>query len=570
MGAQPPPCSKHTMVAQGSRLFVALGEVARDRVFVYDTSNHAWLQAEAATDAPAPLLSRSAGVLIGDEMITFGGIDEDAHASSDALHVLDVPTMSWHNLTPGGFTPTARMGCAACALGASMYIFGGVDADGYSATFVRYDASAMVWESPQLDGAAPGARVGHTMTTARNGWVYAYGGASGGRPLGDIFVLDLARSYWERATVQDPRAEAPPSKVGHACVHIEVSTQGQLAKDSQAYVGEKLLCFGGGDGRRATNETLLIDLPSLSTVRLEPRGRPPQERVGHAMALVRSSLVYVFGGFVRKLGYMFDVHCLDLGRAEWRQIQVGGTVPDGRINHTLCAHGRTLYLFGGAFKGNPFGEVYTLSTDEHRWERVSTAGLTPEPRSSHTAEMVGYRMFVFGGIGSTTALGDLLIFDTRTSMWSRPRTSVPPRPRGNHAAAAVGERLVIFGGSNGGAFYRDCVVLDTASRSTKSPLPSTLGRARADGDTAAVVAHASDAQPGVCALYQLRSCCTLQSCSTPWRLAVHLAFRISLAPLPFRQLCWTPLAGGLATPRSKLQVSSAGSLLVALQRNQPV
>ena len=552
-GGQPPPCSKHTMVVHGARLFVALGEIARDRVFIYDTTSHAWLQAEVAADTPAPPLSRAAGVLVGEELTTFGGMDEETRAASNDLFVLDLPTMSWHCLEPGGFMPTPRVGSAACSLGARMFIFGGLDADGYTSSFARYDASAMLWESPQLDGAAPGARVGHTMTVASNGWVYLYGGASGGRPLSDVFVLDLARSCWERAMVQEPRAEAPPAKVGHACVHIQVSPQGQLAKDSAAYVGEKLLCFGGGDGRKATNETLLIDLPSLATVKLEAHGRPPQERVGHAMALVRGSLVYLFGGFVRKLGYMFDVHCLDLGRVEWRQIQVGGTVPDGRINHSLCAYGRALYLFGGAFKGKPFGELYTLSTDEHRWERVAASGLTPDPRSSHSAEMVRHQMFVFGGVGVDGALGDLIILDTRTSTWCRPRTSAPPRPRGNHSAAVVNGRLILFGGSNGGSFYRDCAVLDTESRSTTTPLPSTLGRARADEDAATRAAMLSQTPTaparGACAsllptclgddssrlpltwIYHVSS----TTCHLP-RVICHVSFPIS-SLCPLRQVC---------------------------------
>lgn len=84
-------------------------------------------------------------------------------------------------------------------------------------------------------------------------------------------------------------------------------------------------CLPPLPGRKATNETLLVDLPSLSTAKLQARGIPPQERVGHAMALVGKGLVYVFGGFVRKLGYMFDVHCLDLSRVEWKQIQAGAT-----------------------------------------------------------------------------------------------------------------------------------------------------------------------------------------------------------------------------------------------------
>ena len=55
-------------------------------------------------------------------------------------------------------------------------------------------------------------------------------------------------------------------------MYVKVGEQGQLARDSVAYVGNKLLVFGGGDGRKATNETLLIDVPTLATVRLEVRG----------------------------------------------------------------------------------------------------------------------------------------------------------------------------------------------------------------------------------------------------------------------------------------------------------
>ena len=429
---------------------------------------------------------RASGVLIGEELTVFGGMDEESRQSTGTTHILDLPTMSWHALHPGGYIPSPRVGHAATVLGPCMYVFGGVDASGHTATFAQYDAAAMLWESPQLDGGAPGARVGHTMTTTAGGIVYIYGGASGGRPLSDVYVMDLARSFWEKAVVQDPRADGPPPKVGHACVYVEVSEQGQLARDSFAYVGKKLLVFGGGDGRKASNDVVLIDVPSLATVTLQARGRPPQERVGHAMALVRSSLVYVFGGFVRKLGYMFDVHCLNLGTVEWVQIQVGGTVPDGRINHSLCACGRMLYLFGGAFKGSPFGEVYCLNTDEHKWDLISTTGLSPEPRSSHIASMIKHNMFVFGGTNAAgEALGDLIMLDTRTASWSRPRTSAPPRPRGNHAAAAVESRIIVFGGSTGGTFYADCAVLDTASRSTSTPLNATLGRAVAGGDAAA-------------------------------------------------------------------------------------
>ena len=476
MGTSPPPCSKHTMVAQGTRLYVALGEISQDRVFVYDTTKHAWAQAEVSPDTPAPPLTRASCALVGNELIVFGGVHEESRETVNTLALLDTPTMSWHVVDAGGWVPSSRVGNALCSLDGRLYLFGGLDSSGPTQTFANYEASAMVWEAPQLEGVAPGARVGHTMVSASNGQVYVYGGASGGRPLSEIFVLDLSRSFWERAVVVDPRAEAPPPKVGHACVFVKVGPMGQLAKDNNNYVGDKLLCFGGGDGRKATNETILIDLPSLATLKLQPFGEPPQERVGHAMALVRGSLLYVFGGFVRKLGYMFDLHCLDLGTNSWRQLSVGGTVPDGRINHTLCALDRTLYLFGGAFKGHSFGDVYELSTLSHRWEKLQTSGLTPEPRSAHTAQMVGPKMFVFGGVANGNTLGDLIFLDVPLSHWCRPRTSAPPRARGNHASTVVNNRLIIFGGSTGGTFFSDTAILDLESRSTSHPLLETLGR----------------------------------------------------------------------------------------------
>ena len=54
----------------------------------------------------------------------------------------------------------------------------------------------------------------------------------------------------------------------------------------------------------------MIDIETLATHPLETRGLTPLARVGHAAALVRGSQVYIFGGFVRKLGYMFDMHLL--------------------------------------------------------------------------------------------------------------------------------------------------------------------------------------------------------------------------------------------------------------------
>jgi N-acetylneuraminic acid mutarotase len=174
MGTSPPPCSKHTMVAQGTRLYVALGEISQDRVFVYDTTKHAWAQAEVTPDTPAPPLTRASCALVGNELIVFGGVHEESRETVNTLALLDMPTMSWHVVDAGGWVPSSRVGNALCALDGRLYLFGGLDSSGPTQTFANYEASAMVWEAPQLEGAAPGARVGHTMVSASNGQVYVY------------------------------------------------------------------------------------------------------------------------------------------------------------------------------------------------------------------------------------------------------------------------------------------------------------------------------------------------------------------------------------------------------------
>ena len=66
--------------------------------------------------------------------------------------------------------------------------------------------------------------------------------------------------------------------VGHAMAAIDVAPGSQLAKDNFKFVGQKLLVFGGGDGRKASRDSWLIDVKTLVTRQLVARGTPPTTR----------------------------------------------------------------------------------------------------------------------------------------------------------------------------------------------------------------------------------------------------------------------------------------------------
>lgn len=410
-GSPPPPTSQHVMIADGHRLIIALGELPRPLVYIFDTKENTWLQAstEAAAALSSPLsgvpgghipsLHTAAAARIGAELHVFGGVDTETSTVSDAMWILDLRTLLWHHVASGGAPPSARRGHAMCSLDGALFLYGGLKSTGaFSSGFRRYDAAAIVWDTPRFDGNTPGARLGHTMSSGDDGKVYLFGGAAGGRPLSELHLLDLNTSAWERlkpaaASRDHEFSTTLPPLVGHAACCVTILPTDDLAKASRRFVGKKMLVLGGGNGRRdhskraaAEAQTLLVDLEAGDPVlRVPTRGAPPYERVGHAVATMRrgrKTKLYVFGGYVRGLGYMFDIHVLDVGAATWAQPAVGGSVPDGRVNHSLCAHERRLYSFGGAAKGAPFSDLHCFDVDAHSWSKLTPVGTNPPGNSA--------------------------------------------------------------------------------------------------------------------------------------------------------------------------------------------
>ena len=221
-----------------------------------------------------------------------------------------------------------------------------------------------------------------------------------------------------------------------------MSKTGQLAKDSILNVGTKMLIFGGGDGKVANNLTSLVDTTTWTYRVVNVRGSAPAERVGHAAALIggeRKEQMVIFGGFVRKLGYMFDTHVLDIPTVEWRQMSVGGTVPDGRINHTMNALESMLYVYGGSYKATAFGDVHRLDSAEGEWTKLDTRGFSPPPRAGHSAQFIGDKLFIFGGATAGLKVPTAPFEDSApcarlvapTAQAAPPGPGAPPEPLGS-------------------------------------------------------------------------------------------------------------------------------------------
>ena len=119
--------------------------------------------------------------------------------------------------------------------------------------------------------------------------------------------------------------------------------------------------------------------------------------------------------------------------------------PGGLHDHTMVAHGASLYVLGGRLAGGP--QLWAYCTRGAAWSCLEVGGGPPALRG-HSASVWGAAMYVWGGLrevrGASAALWRL---DLATLEWREEEQGgeVPP-PRHGHAAALQGDLLYLHGG----------------------------------------------------------------------------------------------------------------------------
>lgn len=73
-----------------------------------------------------------------------------------------------------------------------------------------------------------------------------------------------------------------------------------------------------------------------------------------------------------------------------------------RYGHTVVAHGRDIFLWGGRNDEGACNELYKFDTTTYEWSRVRTKGQKPKSRDGHSATVVGDHMYIFGGFEDET------------------------------------------------------------------------------------------------------------------------------------------------------------------------
>ena len=161
----------------------------------------------------------------------------------------------------------------------------------------------------------------------------------------------------------------------------------------------------------------------------------------------------------------------------WRQTRVVGA--SLLKNHTACAVGGRLYIYGGYSLRERLNHSTTLlldcSSDQYTLQRLDMEGeFVPTPRNGHTANVVDDKLFVFGGWGGNSVSEDVYILDLILYKWHAPAMKGTRHSLLNmHVSEYVDYlgQIVCFGGGDGQSFLNDTTALNVRSMSWSDVKP---------------------------------------------------------------------------------------------------
>ncbi|KAE9619277.1 putative kelch-type beta propeller, galactose oxidase, beta-propeller [Lupinus albus] len=338
----------------------------------------------------------------------------------------------FHGTTP----PQHRSGHSAVNIGKSkVVVFGGLVDKNFLSDISVFDIDAKIWFKPECTGSdsngvvGPSPRAFHVAVSI-DCHMFIFGGRSGGKRLGDFWVLDTDIWQWSELTsfgdLPSPRDFAAASAVGN----------------------RKIVMYGGWDGKKWLSDVYVLDTISLEWMELSVSGTLPHPRCGHTATMLEKRLL-VYGGRGGGGPIMGDLWALK-GLIEgneapgWTQLKLPGQAPSPRCGHTVTFGGHNLLMFGGHGTGGwlsrydiYYNDCIILDRVSAQWKRLPIGNESPPARAYHSMTVIGSRYLLIGGFDGKTTYGDPWWLVPQEDPIANRLTASPPRniPESKDAAS---------------------------------------------------------------------------------------------------------------------------------------
>ncbi|KAK8916807.1 Nitrile-specifier protein 3 [Platanthera zijinensis] len=301
--------------------------------------------------------SSHAVAVVEKKAYIFGGEFTPRVPVDNKLHIFDLEHHHWSTPEVTGDIPPPRVGVTMASVAATVYVFGGRDADHNELNeLFSFDTVTNEWSLLSSGETSPPHRSYHSMTSDDR-HIYIFGGCGNAGRLKDLWAYDTYLREWRQFPL--PGDECPPR-----------------GGPGLAVSSGKVWVVYGFSGAEELDDVHAFDLAREEWSTVDASGKKPSPRSVFSVAGIgRHVLIY------------------------------GGEIDPSDLGH----------LGAGQFGG----EVYALDTESYSWSRVDDgAAPHPGPRgwsSFSAAEFGGEKcLFVYGGNSPTNdRLDDIFIFVPR-------------------------------------------------------------------------------------------------------------------------------------------------------------
>lgn len=286
---------------------------------------------------------------VGSKVYLFGGELQPRVPIDSTLYAFNLDTRAWAVVPATGDVPSPRIGVTMVAVGPTLYVFGGRDAEHTELSeFFSFDTITGEWALLSSGDASPPARSYHAMAVdADSSAVFVFGGCGSNGRLNDLWCYTEASRKW---------AALPSPPAGSTCVPR--GGPGLVAASGSIWV---IFGFCGHELRDVHRYNLASQTWQQVTLPSDNSTWPLARSVLGAVALgTDSKKVAVFGGEVdpSDLGhagagqFSDEVFVFDTEATSWHKVQVEGTGPGPRGWFPAASVERGMLIYGGNSDSN--------------------------------------------------------------------------------------------------------------------------------------------------------------------------------------------------------------------------
>lgn len=297
-------------------------------------------------------------VKLSGGLTLFGGLNRQKH---NEVSQFSMVTLEWKTLQTL-YSPKERSSHTAVAYKQKMVIYGGCG--DYSSKFAQRRCDKKVnilsmknlkWQVFEGKGHVPRARRNHAACRLGKSMIVFGGIDKMGRSLGSCFVFNLKTHEWNAL----PEG---PFELSHCTI---TSVYPGAIMDSYNYEVTEVpnvisnfvkkgfyVCGGLLSNGSANDQIWALNMANEPYwTRVETVGRAPMPRHSHTAEILKKYLI-LFGGrndnvFSQTNELVKDIGILDLSTLNWHSISSEGDVPKPRWGHCSCVYDSKLIIFGG-------------------------------------------------------------------------------------------------------------------------------------------------------------------------------------------------------------------------------